>query len=583
MKNVMKIKLGERGIRLWLLAAFCVFPFFYGMYYEFCGAIAAAVLAVILLAGTKEKRNLEVKGTVGISLALLFLSGYLVTCIWAVDSGMAFLGIFKLLWIVLLLLGIQQTDSGYRDKLLHTIPYVGGIMCLAGFAGFLVPYFNEHLFLNNRLGGFFQYPNTFALFLLIGIVVLCNQKQPSFHDYILTIVLTVGIGVTGSRIVFVLMVLAFLFMIIKNRNWKLAALAAFLMVILAVAVLLTGDSDSIGRITTFSLTDSTLIGRILYVRDALPLLLKHPFGMGYLGYYYTENEIQTGLYTVRYIHNDLMQIGLDIGWIPMGIYLAAVVKTLLSKTVSGTKKLILALIFVHSLLDFDYSYTVILAIVLLIMEDVQWQPVRHSVLRKQMARDLVPQRQSAFFMTWKQVFVKRGRMLALLGVLVLPAVYMTVPMLAAYMEKPSLAVSWYPWYTEEQLKLLSESEDVEEVDAIADRILKQNDTCALAYQAKAMAAYCLDDYEGVIKWQKEAIERDYFRYEVYLDYAYMLYDGMVSMEEEDPAVSKKCAKELARLPEYLNEAEEKISRLGSMIDDQPELSADEALSELLVN
>lgn len=579
----MRIKLGERGIRLWLLAAFCVFPFFYGMYYEFCGAIATVVLAVILLAGTRKERNLQIERTVGISLALLFLSGYLVTCIWAVDSGMAFLGVFKLLWIVLLLLGIQQTDSGYRDKLMHTIPYVGGIMCLAGFAGFLVPCFNEHLFSNNRLGGFFQYPNTFALFLLIGIVILCNQKQPSFHDYILTIVLTVGIGVTGSRIVFVLTVLAFLFMIIKNRNWKLAAGAAFLVVMLAVVVLLTGDSDSIGRITTFSLTDSTLIGRILYVRDALPLLLKHPFGMGYMGYYYTENEIQTGFYTVRYLHNDLIQIGLDIGWIPMGIYLAAVGKTLLSKTVSGTKKLVLAVIFVHSLLDFDYSYTVILAIVLLIMEDVQWQPVRHSVLQKQMAQDLVPQRQSAFFMTWKQVFVKRGRILALLGVLVLPAVYMTVPMLAAYMEKPSLAVSWYPWYTDEQLKLLSESEDVEEVDALADRILKQNATCALAYQAKAMTAYCLDDYEGVIKWQKEAIARDYFRYEVYLNYAYMLYDGMVSMEEEDPALSKKCARELARLPEYLNEAKGKISRLGSMIDDQPELSVDEALAELLEN
>lgn len=361
-------------------------------------------------------------------------------------------------------------------------------------------------------------------------------------------------------------------MIVRNRNGRLAVGAVFFAAVFAGVIWLTGDSASVGRITTFSLTNSTLVGRLLYVWDALPLLLKHPFGMGYLGYYYMENEIQTGVYTVRYIHNDLMQLGLDIGWIPMGIYLFAVGKTLFCRNVSATKRLVTAVIFIHSLLDFDYSYTVILVIVLLIMEDVRWKPAPDSESRKQKRWD---------FMSGKTFSVKREYVLVLSGILMLLSAYMTVPLLAAYMEQPSLAVTWYPWYTEEQLKLLSQSEDVEEVDALADRILSQNDTCALAYQAKAMTAYCRDDYEGVMKWQKEAITRDYFRYEVYLDYAYMLYEGMLYKEEENPVLSGKCREELGRIPEYLSEAEGKISRLGSMIDDQPQLSVDEAMAELL--
>lgn len=571
-KDKMKLKTEEQGMRLWILIAFCMLPFFYGMYYEFCGAITTVVLGMILLAGMRRKKNIQCQGTVGFSLALLLLISYLITCIWAVDSGMAFLGIFRISWIVLLLLFVQQTDSGYRDKLFSAIPYVGAVMCLIGFIGFFVPFMKEHLYSNGRLGGFFQYPNTFALFLLIGIVLLCNKKHPSLCDYVLAAVLTTGIGVTGSRTVLVLTVLVFLFIIVRNRNGRLAAGAVVFAAAFAGVVWLTGDSGSVGRITTFSLTDSTLVGRLLYVRDALPLLLKHPFGMGYLGYYYMENEIQTGVYTVRYIHNDLMQLGLDIGWIPMGLYLFAVGKTLLCRKVSVTNKLVTAVIFIHSLLDFDYSYTVILAIILLIMEDVRWKQAPASKSRKQKDWN---------FLSGKPLTVKRGYILAQSGILMLFSAYMTVPLLAAYTEQPALAVTWYPWYTEEQLKLLSESEDVEEVDSLADRILSQNSTCALAYQAKAMAAYCRDDYEGVMKWQKEAIARDYFRYEVYLDYAYMLYDGMLCMEKENPVLSGKCREELGRIPEYLSEAEGKISRLGSMIDDQPQLSVDEAMEELL--
>ena len=111
--------------------------------------------------------------------------------------------------------------------------------------------------------------------------------------------------------------------------------------------------------------------------------------------------------------------------------------------------------------------------------------------------------------------------------------------------------------------------------------ISQNTTCALAYYAKAMVAYCEDGYEEVIYYQKEAIARDYFSYNVYLNYAYMLYEGMAYYEDLDKRMYDICRTEILHIPDYLKEAEAGISRLGSMIDDQPELSLEEELCGIL--
>ena len=77
--------------------------------------------------------------------------------------------------------------------------------------------------------------------------------------------------------------------------------------------------DSFGifrRVLSLSFTESTFVGRFLYYMDALPQILRRPFGMGYMGYYYDQLSVQTGVYSVMYLHNDLFQLVLDTGWIP---------------------------------------------------------------------------------------------------------------------------------------------------------------------------------------------------------------------------------------------------------------------------
>lgn len=548
-----------RGMRTIFWAVFCMASFFYGMYYEFCGTIACIVMAGLLLWKIRQERKMKLELNVGMSLALLMAAGYLVSCIWAVDTGMAFTGVFRILWIVVFLMGVQQFEPEYRGELIGSIPYIGALQCLIGFVGYFVPFMQDHLYVNHRFGGFFQYPNTCAIFLLAGIIIVCEKKM-KIWDYLVLAVLTAGIVLTASRTVFVLTVIVYIILLIKEKNLALVIEVALFAVVSGIAIFVNGDMDSIGRITSVSFTDSTFVGRLLYAVDASGLLARHPFGLGYLGYYYMENEIQTGVYAVRYVHNDLLQIGLDIGWIPMMAYVAGFVRSLISRDMGMRNKLVLAVLFVHGLFDFDSSYTVIMAIILLLMQDASWKHFPDK---------------------YREVQISKAGVVAASGVLAAVSIYMSVPLLLAYCDKTDLAVSWYPCYTDEQLVQLSEIEDTGEANALADKILKQNDTCALACKAKATVAYYNDDYDEVMRWQKKVIDRDYYNYNNYLEYAYMLYDGAALLQDDDPEKAISYMEEIRRIPEYLSQAEAKLSKLGKMIDDQPELAVDESLQEIL--
>ena len=534
---------------------FAVSIAFFGMYYEFCGAAGTAVLSLILI--LQKNRRTVFRLSLGAALYLLFLLCYVLSVFVAVDSGMAFAGVGKILWILPFLLLYQQPDRENRDRFFRGIPWIGVVLALSGLAGYFVPAIRAHTWVNGRLGGTFQYPNTMAVFLLVCAIGFLHEEKTDWKNTAGFLVLCAGIGFTGSRTVMVLSAVTLFILMIQKKRWKLAGAAAALVAVAAAYVLLSQDTSSIGRIVRISLTESTFVGRILYARDALPLLLRHPLGMGHLGYYYSENMVQTGVYTVRFVHNDWLQIGLDAGWIPMAAYPAAVIGCMISRQLSACKKWMLAVIFLHGLLDYDLAYSAVLCLVIVIMDDVQWTgkgaEMQFALKKTQLAAG------------------------AVFGILL--GTYLAVPFAAEYAMAYDFAASVYPWHTEANLRRMSESEDIDEVERLAERVLKQNDTCALAYYALAYAAYWRDDYEQVISWQRQAIVRDYFNYEEYVSYAAMLYDGILYGSDE--AVRSQCRAELMNIPALLEEAKGRLSALGSRILDQPELEVDERLQELL--
>lgn len=84
-------------------------------------------------------------------------------------------------------------------------------MVLAGILALPFPALKEQLWQAGRLGGFFQYSNTCALYLLAGLVVICNrwienksreQESGIKRDKMQIlegIVLLAGLLLTGSR------------------------------------------------------------------------------------------------------------------------------------------------------------------------------------------------------------------------------------------------------------------------------------------------------------------------------------------------------------------------------------------------
>ena len=76
----------------------------------------------------------------------------------------------------------------------------------------------EFFLVASRLGGFFQYPNTFALFALIGLEIIATKSVVKWQDGVIAVVLLFGILASGSRTVFALMVCALILLTIFAKN-----------------------------------------------------------------------------------------------------------------------------------------------------------------------------------------------------------------------------------------------------------------------------------------------------------------------------------------------------------------------------
>lgn len=544
-----------------ILILFILLPFFYGMYYEFCGALMTICTSGIIIFILHTEKKLQISLSMGLFMSVLFTCCYFISIPYAVDSGIAALGVIKMLWIPLFIIAYSQLSSQKREKIFSKLPYIGAALCLIGFAAYFLPWIKDYFYVNGRLSSGFQYANTFALFLLIGIILLFDKKEIKWKDYISGVILLFGIALSGSRTVFIFTALTLLYLIIKHRNLKLLSGTFFLTILFLIYLYTKGNITNIGRISTFSFRDSTFLGRLLYTSDALTLLQKHPFGMGHMGYYYMENEIQTGVYSVQYVHNDLLQIGLDIGWIPMFLYFIAVIYCLISKQLKHFEKLILSVLFIHGLFDFDLAYGAIQCIVFLIMNNQDIPPLKK----------------------WKgSLYLSGKKWLIVFPLFFLAGIYLSIPLIARYQNLMEISIKWYPWDTEAKLQLLSESEDAYSVDQLADEILQQNDTCALAYYAKATVADCNNDYKKMIQYQKKSIERNYFSHEAYSNYAYMLYNGACyAVEKDNDKIYNMCCREIIKLPSYMETAKKRLGKLGKMINDQPDLKPDEDMKKMI--
>ena len=459
---------------------------------------------------------------------------------------MAFVGFLKFLPVLLYMLLLMQ-DKGIKEHLIALLPYVALALGVLSLVLVFIPATRDYFTVSDRLAGFFQYPNTFALFLLVGELTALSKEKLKPIDIISALLLIILLLFTGSRAVFILAVFSNVLIIFFRKGKKVKILLGIVVAVLAVAVLLMlplfNNSEIFSRYFTISFTESTFVGRLLYYFDAFPLILRHPFGLGYMGYYYVQQSIQTGVYSVMFIHNDFLQLLLDVGWIPCLLFVVGIIKSFFRKGNSAGKRIILLTVFLHCLFDFDLQFISMFFILLLFLN----------------------------YNDGKQLELKKGAVFVFSFVITgLLSLYFAVALGLAHFGFNQAADSMFPGNTQNKVDLLIAEDDIVTQNEIADRIISQNEYVQIAYSAKARYAFSQGDFESLISYKNKIFQIAPFSYDEYEDYCYMLIQGIQLYKQAgDEYSTEVCEQQLLKTADRLDRLDDKLSNLGRKIVDQP--------------
>lgn len=519
---------------------------FFGGFNEYVSCMLSTIISISLIVKiTKDKIFVVHINIVSISVAVMALF-YLISCFYAVDFGMAFVGFLKFMPVLLYMILLMQ-DKRVKEQLIGLLPHTALALGALSLVLAYIPVTREHFTVADRLAGFFQYPNTFALFLLIGELVFLSKEKLKATDIMSTVLLIVLLLFTGSRAVFVLAVFSNVLIIFfrkgrKNKIILCTVLAAFVLAVLVLLPLLKSN-EIFSRYFTISFGESSFVGRLLYYADAFPVILKHPFGLGYMGYYYIQQSIQTGVYSVMFIHNDFLQLLLDVGWIPCLLFVVGIIKSFFRKGNSAGKRIILLTVFLHCLFDFDLQFISMFFILLLFLN----------------------------YNDGKQLELKKGAVFVFSFVITgLLSLYFAVALGLTHFGFSQDSDSMFPGNTQNQVDLLIAEDDIVAQNTIADRIISRNEFVQIAYSAKARYAYSQGDFENLIKYKNKVFEIAPFSYEEYEEYCYMLIQGSYLYQQIGDSYSfEYCQKELLKTVDKVKKLDDRLSELGKKIADQP--------------
>ena len=533
----------------WLLL---LCPFLFGCFFPWGSALISLILIALLLLLLRRGLFCVTRSApflAAVSIVIFHLGGM----IWGTDRGMALIGAVQFLPLPLFVLLLEQYTPDQRMGLLRRMPYTASAMVILSFLLSRISFLKDWVLVAGRQAGFFQYPNTYAIFLLFALVLVLFGASLRFGRLPWILLLTLGIFLSGSRIVFFLLLAVFLVFFLKEKSKasRLSVLVIAGAVVLGsiLYALLTGNRESIGRFLTSSFTASEFVGRLLYARDAIPMILRHPLGLGYTGYHCLQGSFQTGVYSTQHVHNEFLQLLLDVGWVPAGLFLWALWRGLRSREGGFCRKMLLGVLLLHCLLDFDTQFISITLLLFLVLDT-------EPQAQKRLPAGAIIRPFSAGLLT----------LLALLSLWIGSASFLY------YLRNPSAAVKIYPAYTAALEDLLSDASE-QDLGTLADRVLRLNHSVVLAHDAKARSLFSAGSFSGMREHKLEAIRLAKYQIAEYLDYFDMLiYSHQIYLQAGDSASADRCLSLIAEIPAMLEAADARTSRLGRMIKDQPDLT-----------
>ena len=588
----------------WLL---CLSPFLLGLYFPWTAAIAVLFLLECLFARCRQ-------GKLCFSGSLLFAATssmvlFLMLGVFrGTDRGMAPIGALQFLPLPLFVLAIEQVEAEERMHLLNSMPLAASCMVLLSAAMSLIPGPAAWVMVNGRLGGFFQYPNTFALYLLAAMVIRLwspmaekeissgrkggkasdekNRKNHAILPALELAVMAAGIILSGSRAVLCLtaavMILYILQGLRKGREgWLLPGLillAVIFTLLWSVAGALfpgteTGGASDMSVSSGITGWAATLLGRLLYARDAVPVIMRHPLGLGYMGYASLQGSFQTGVYRVTHVHNELLQLLLDTGWIPALMMLFAIVRSFFSKADTG-RRVLIGVICLHCLFDCDTQFPAIgLLLLTAVSAGERGEPGNRASANSASANS--GKKQGS-----KEKTASRAANAAVLSVGVIlgaSSLWLGTAGLLAYTGNSAAALRVYPLYTTVMVNQLTEAQatGVSETASgktvkLAERILSLNPSVAAVHDELAFDAFGRGDMETAIREKQKAISLAKYDRVGYEEYADILTTaGQMYRSRGNRETAAACDEELRRIPAMMQDVLDGTSHLGRMIPDQP--------------
>lgn len=524
--------------------------FISGGFFEYvsCGICLVFVCFFIVYALKENKWNIVLDINTLAIFVLVF--SYAVVSLWSVDKGVALVGFFKFIPLLFVFIVIGFIDD--KEKYITLLPTVGMLMSIYSFIMMRFNSLGHFVSVGDRMSGTFQYPNTFAIFLLVCVIIAIFGD--SKEKFIQIPIILLGIYESGSLTVYILTAFAFLvLLIISKENRKFIGITIGIIIAIGILLILTGIVS-----LDFELKSSTFTGRLLYYKDALPVILSHPFGLGYYGYYFIQPSIQTGLYNVLNVHNELLQIMLDVGILPALLFYGVLIRQLFVKEQSKRNKVAILVILLHSMLDYDFQFIAIMILIVLFLNTSKPKEVKVSKLSK---------------IVWLLILLVIGYGAIVFGLS--NWYYMN----GDYDKSYNICKS----NTRAQIQIMYTSDDVQRCNDIAQNVIKKNDKVAVAYSVLADVSYIDGDVDSYIKYKTKAIELAPYNFYLHIEYLDTMYDACekyISIGDYDSA--EICLDRMKSVKSILNKTSEKTSDLAWKIQEKPILIIP-AEYEILIN
>ncbi|MDP4143044.1 MAG: O-antigen ligase family protein [Bacillota bacterium] len=311
-----------------------------------------ALLYYLIFSNIKKEKNLIIKWFVYIvsisSLAFIIYQG--VICKTRIDGNLGYANTYALLLLI----------SVYLNELIQENNYLNEVQFIL------------------MLGIIYTGSRNTLFYLIIFVVIKViydikrEDKFTSVINFALAVMVYISVQYAGFGMVLLLPIIIYLWYdLLKKTSSDLKngiAVGAFAIAIPLILLLNTNFSKRV-RNSSFSL--GVLQERFVYFQDVIKHIFYNPFGSGINSFEYRQYIDQSAFYDVKFVHNSILQVGYDVGIIGMMIFLAIGIYGLILIVKSGKQvKYYIPLyitIYLHSLLDFDFSFAVIFITVIMIV------------------------------------------------------------------------------------------------------------------------------------------------------------------------------------------------------------------------